>query len=70
MVVEATVGRERVVDPIAYGVAQLGLGHPAVEGEGGDEVHVVDAGLRGHVEHGFDHPLAHVRTAHLRQAAG
>ena len=60
-------GHERVVHAVAEGVAQLGLGHPPVQGEGGDQVHVVDAGLGGEVEHGLDHPLAHVGPAHLRQ---
>ena len=58
---------EGVVDPIADGVAQLGLGHPAVQGEGGDEVDVVDSGLGGEVEDRLDDPLADVGTAHLRQ---
>ena len=58
---------EGVVDAVADGVAQLGLGHPPVQGEGADQVDVVDAGLGGEVEHGLDDPLADVGPAHLRQ---
>ena len=43
---QEAVGGEGLVDPVAQGVAQLGLGHPAVQGQGGDEHHVVDAGRR------------------------
>ena len=43
---EQPVGGEGVVDPVAEGVAQLRLGHPPVQGEGGDELDVVDAGRR------------------------
>ncbi len=61
---------ERVVDTIADGMAQLGLGHPAMQGEGGDEMDVVDPRLGGEVENRLDHPLADVGPAHLgeRQA--
>ena len=59
-VVEQAVRREGVVDPVAQGVAQLGLGHAPVQREGGDEVDVVDARLGGHVEHGLDDALADV----------
>jgi hypothetical protein len=58
------VGGEGVVDPVADGVAQLGLGHAAVQGEGGDDVDVVDAGLGGQVEDRLDDALAHVGAAH------
>ena len=58
---------EGVVDAVADGVAQLGLGHAAVQGEGGDEVDVVDAGRGGQVEHRLDDPLADVGPAHRRQ---
>ena len=67
MVVEPAARREGVVDAVTDGVAQLGLGHPAVEGEGGDEVDVVDAGVGGQVEDGLDDPLAHVGPSHLGQ---
>ena len=70
MVVEQAARGEGVVDAVADGVAQLGLGHPAVQGEGGDEVDVVDAGVGGQVEHGLDDPLADVGPAHLAAAAG
>ncbi len=65
--VQLSVRLEGVVDAITDGVAQLGLGHPAVQGEGGDEVDIVDTGLGGKVEHRFDDPLADVGTAHLRE---
>ena len=67
VVVEQAVGGEGVVDPVADGVAQLGLGHAAVQGEGGDDVDVVDAGLGRQVEHRLDDALAHVGAAHGRQ---
>ena len=70
MVVEAAVRREGVVDAVADGVAQLVLGHAAVQGERGDEVDVVDAGRGGQVEHGLDDALAHVGPAHRRQRQG
>src|SRR4051812_39978248 len=41
-----------------------------MEGESGDQLHVVDAGGRGHVEHGLDHTLAVVRPMHRRQRQG
>ena len=52
---EQSVGGEGVVDAVADGVAQLGLGHPAVEGQGHDEGHVVHPGVGGHVQHLLDH---------------
>ena len=64
------MGGEGVVDAVADGVAQLGLGHAAVQGEGRDEVHVVDAGRGGQVEHRLDDPLADVGPAHRRAAGG
>ena len=67
MLVQRPPRLECVVDAIPDGVAQLVLRHPPVEGEGGDEVHVVDAGISRHVEHGFDHALADIRSTHLRQ---
>jgi hypothetical protein len=67
VVVEQAVGSERVVDAVADGVAQLVLGHAPVQREGGDEVHVVDAGRGGQVEHRLDDPLADVGPLHLRQ---
>jgi hypothetical protein len=67
VVVEQPGGSEGVVHPVAHGVAQLGLGHAAVQRQGGDQVHVVDAGLGRHVEHGLDDALADVGPAHRRQ---
>ena len=61
---------EGVVDPVADGVAQLGFGHAPVQGQGADEHHVVDPGRGGHVEHGFDDPLAVVGALHRRQRQG
>ena len=59
--------REGVVDTVADRVAQLRLGHPAVQRERRDEVDVVDAGRGRQVEHRLDHPLAHVGPAHRRE---
>ena len=67
VVVEQAARGEGVVDAVADGVAQLGLGHAPVQGEGGDEVDVVDAGVGGQVEHRLDDPLADVGPAHRRQ---
>ena len=67
VVVEAPRGGEGVVDPVADGVAQLGLGHAPVQGQGGDQLHVVDPGGGGLVEHGLDDPLADVGAGHGRQ---
>ena len=61
---EQAVGGEGVVDPVAQGVAQLVLGHAPVQGQGGDEHHVVDPGVGRHVEHGLDDHLADVRCLH------
>jgi len=58
---------EGVVDPVAQGVPQLGLGHAAVQGQGGDEDHVVHPGVGRHVEDGLDHHLADVGRLHGRQ---
>ena len=64
---EQAVRGEGVVDTVADGVAQLGLGHPPVEGEGHDELDVVDPGLGRQVEHLLDHQLADVGALHGRQ---
>ena len=61
------MGSEGVVHAVADRVPELGLGHAAMQGEGGDQVDVVDAGLRGDVEHGLDDALAHVGAAHGRE---
>ena len=58
---------ERVVHAVAEGVAQFELVHPAVQGERGDEVHVVDACVGGHRQHLLDDPLAQVGAPHLRK---
>ena len=58
---------ERVVDAVAEGVTQFELVHPTVQGERGDEVHVVDSGVGGHGQHLLDDPLAQVGAPHLRK---
>ena len=57
---QQAVGREGVVDPVAERMAQLGVGHPAVQRQRRDEHDVVDARLGGELEHLLDHELAHV----------
>jgi len=57
---EQAVGSEGVVDPVPERVAQLGLGHAPVQGEGRHEHDVVHAGRRRHLEDLFDHHLADV----------
>ena len=64
------MGGEGVVDPVAQHVAQLGLGGPPVQAVGGDEHHVVDAGLGRQLEHRLDHPLAVVGARHRREGHG
>jgi hypothetical protein len=67
VVVEQSARRERVVDAITDRVTQLGLGHTSVQRQCGDDVHVIDAGLGGHVEYAFDHSLTNIGIAHRRQ---
>ena len=67
---EEAVGGEGVVDPVAQGVAQLGLGHAAVERQGGDQHHVVHPGGRRQVEHLLDDELADVGGLHRGQREG
>ena len=64
MVVQRASGSEGVVDPVTDGMAQLGLGHAAVQRERRDQMDVVDAGLGRQVEHGLDDALADVRSTH------
>ncbi len=64
MVVQESLGGECVIDAVAHGVAEFVLGHAPVQGEGCDQVDVIDAGLGGDVEHGLDDPLADVRPTH------
>ena len=64
---QQAVGREGLEDAVAEGVAELGIGHPAVKSERGDQHDIVDAGVRREIEDRFDHPLAHVGGAHGRQ---
>ena len=66
-VVELTTRCKRVVHPVADGVAELGLAHPAVQGERCDEMHVVDTRCRSEVEHLFDDAPTNVRRFHLGQ---
>ena len=64
---QQAVRREGVEDAVAQGVAQLGVGHAAVQRQRGDEHDVVDAGFGGELEHLLDHQLAYVGAAHGRQ---
>ena len=64
---QQAVGGEGVVDAVAQGVAELGFGHPSVEGQGHDQGHVVHAGLGRHVQDLFDDHLADIGPLHGRQ---
>ena len=44
-VVEKALGGERLVDTVPDRVAEFTLGHPTVDGQGGDQVHVIDTGV-------------------------
>src|SRR2546430_2945346 len=57
---------ERREDALADDVAELVLGHAAVQTQSRDDVQVVDSGLGGHVDDLFHHQLAHVRRSHRR----
>ena len=67
VLLQQPVGGEGVVDAVTQGVAQLGVGHAAVQRQRRDEHHVVHAGLGGQLEDLLDHQLAHVGAAHGRQ---
>ena len=67
VVVQGAPRLERVVHPVADGVAQLHLGHPAMQRQRRDDVDVVDPGLRRQIEHRLDHPLTDVGATHRRQ---
>ncbi len=62
---EQAAGLERVVDAIAECVTELELVHAAVQGERGDQLHVVDPGVGRHRQYLLDDPLAQVGAAHL-----
>ena len=64
---QQAVRGERLEDAVAEGVAQLGIGHPAVQRQRRDQHDIVDAAGGGEIEDGLDHPLAHVGGAHGRQ---
>ena len=70
MLSEQAVRSEGVVDPVAHGMAELGLGHTPVQGEGHDQLYVIDAGFRGHVKDLLDDHLADVGTLHGGQRQG
>ena len=61
---QQAVGGEGVVDPVAQGVTQLLFGHAAMQRQRRHQLHVVDACLRRHVEHGLDHHLADIGRLH------
>ena len=66
----APLGANGVVDPVTDGMAELGLGHAAVQRECRDQMDVVDAGLGRQVEHGFDDALTDVRSTHRGERQG
>ena len=67
MVVEAPIGSEGVVYPVSHRVAQLVFGHASVDGQRGDQVDVVDTGLRGQVQYRLYDPLPDVGSPHRGQ---
>ena len=67
VVVERALRGEGVEHPLAQGVAQLVVGHPAVQGQSRDQVHVVHPRGGRHVEDLLDDPLADVGAPHGRQ---
>ena len=70
VIVETARRGERVIYSVAHGVAQLGFGHAAVEGQGGDDVDIFHACGCRCVEHGFYDSLADVGAAHRREGEG
>ena len=64
------MGRKGIEDPVAHGMAQLGVGHAPVQAQGRDEHDVVDTAGGGEVEHRLDDALAVVGPAHRRQGQG
>ena len=67
IVLVETVGPEGAEDPIADDMTDLILGHPSVQAEGSDQVYVLHAGLRRHVDDFLHHQLAHIGRGHRRQ---
>ncbi len=63
VLVEA-VGPEGAEDAVADDVADLVGRHPAMQAQGGDEVDVLHARLRGHVDDLFHDQLANVGRGH------
>ena len=58
---------KRGEDAVADDVPQLVVGHAAVQAERGDDVQVIDARLRGHVDDLFHHQLPDIGRGHRRQ---
>ncbi len=54
-------------DAFTDDVAQLVLRHPPVQTKRGDDVQIIDAGLRRHVDDLLHHQLAHIGRRHRRQ---
>ena len=66
VVVGESLWPEREEHPLADGPADLRRGHPAVQGVSNDQFDIVDTGLRGPGEDGFDDSLADVGQPHRR----
>ena len=64
---QQAVGGEGLENAVAESVAELRIGHPAVQSERCDQHDIVDARVRRQVEDRFDNPLAHVGGAHGRK---
>ena len=67
VVLVQAIGMEGAENSLTDYVSQLVLGHAPMQTKRRDDVQVIDAGLRGHVDDLFHHELAHIRGGHRRQ---
>ena len=67
IVVVVTVWMELVEDLRTNHALHFPLSHLAVQGIGNDDVHVIDAMAREHIEDNLQHRLTNIRRSHRRQ---